>query len=476
MLVPFPAIPDVADGMILSAGQMNAYKSGVEWLLGEAHAPIALWQFGSGGPWNGSTSQTTDQPVWWGHMYHGGDTLHFIYGASAYNGACVFKLIYIGDDGNPHDATPTYDGAYTSWQEVTITGIDHLPYMTKGKVYEWRVQCHVKDAGTNASAGVTLFHLSEHKTLTNWVTPPSFVTGPSSAAQLNTLKQDILALYSYLSPTNPLMVNDPRAGTGSWIPWGTYIFRYRPHGLSVAARASCATGHHWQARVMVSTDRSHWAQVWTSNMVTAISNDPAVVWGDAIDFTTGDAAAALAEQGIVLHLGDYLFVQLQLNSPDSGGVRMWQQVITRWSSQVPASGWAGAHLFSQGETTVTPSNLTKYTNDVKAFYTGGVEELWSENMGFCAFRDPSTWGVMPQSYSGRHRKRWLCYLASATSPATLHCGTGFTKTTSLPSPTSGDWAWQCYDLEQVSTLFPGGAYYVENVDGAFECDIPLVTS
>ena len=92
-------------------------------------------------------------------------------------------------------------------------------------------------------------------------------------------------------------------------------------------------------------------------------------------------------------------------------------------------------------------------------YAGGAEELWSDSHGaaYVAGQD--------RPCSGVHLKRYLNYRCAAGETPTLLYGAGFAEEYGLPT---GD-GWLGFDLSTVG-LPAGGAYYVANVEAAFEAD------
>jgi hypothetical protein len=466
MLIPFPAIPDLADKQVLSAEQLNTYASALEWLLGESHAPTSLWPTVSGGPYMGGTTSNSYQPVWIGHMYHHASDVHYrLYADTSYAGHTWYVRVgYYGDDAAWHYGA---EHTGTSGEMIDVT-MSVGPAMTAGRVYEWRVEAHTPAGHSDCSASAVLYHLAERGSLTGWTAPPAFADGVSDSDELNEVATDLRALHALVSPVNVLAGGETVAqSNGTWRYWGTYAYRYRPAGLSAAVRVNCSNGRHWRWRVLFSDEFADWNTLYTSSTIAGTGRDQ-VSWAEEIDLPT-----ALAGSGISLSLGAFYGVRIEVQSTDGGTANLLQQVITRYSDQAPAAGWQVPTRYSQGDTTVTPANLNKLSTDLGYLGAGGAEEIWGDTLAVTAWRDPSTWAPLPRCYSGRHRKRWLTYKPIEGSRPVVHYGTGFLLGADLPGYDASK-PWQSYDLGQLRMLPAGAAFYVSGADGAFECDSAVV--
>jgi hypothetical protein len=116
------------------------------------------------------------------------------------------------------------------------------------------------------------------------------------------------------------------------------------------------------------------------------------------------------------------------------------------------SNWA------QGDADVGHSRLYAISLNLLALYSGS-ETLWGANV----VADYQT-SLSRHTHLGVHRKRWLKYLASGSTP-TLYYGVNYAETESL----SEDSGWQTADIAAYGIPI-GGYYMLDNAYAAFETD------
>jgi len=131
----------------------------------------------------------------------------------------------------------------------------------------------------------------------------------------------------------------------------------------------------------------------------------------------------------------------------------------RTSDGTPGGAWANNKLWAHKDRDVGPTQLNKVRTDLLELYTGGAEELWSDSHAAAYVADAE------RPCSGVHRMRYLNYRCAAGRTPTLLYGAGFAREYGLPT---GE-GWLGFDLSSVG-LPAGAAYYVVDVEAAFEAD------
>lgn len=462
-MIPFPTIPEVENGQTLSAGQLNAYKSALEWLLAESHAPEAL----AGQMVEYSTNSTSsNNVVWEGYLYHQRDTLYYrLEGVEEGGGAgdsWNVRIDYYGNDSAWHTlVTLSVQGNWWQAREGTVSLASAS--MTVGRLIHYRIRFWCGD--DDHWSKLRIWTIAERGAVTGWATPPTFAATTSSAAQLNTLRTDCNALHAgVVSPIAPLFASYHTSGRiegdgdTSWHGFYAGIYRYRPERLSAGVQWYLWSTKPAQWRLRLRDTAGREATIYTSPEIQGAS---AYRWSTAeIDLTTGDAAAALTAAGITLSRGSYYRVILQMRKAEGTGhvLTVNGAFITRVSSGTPAGGWQALKLWAHGNNDVSPANLNKFSTDLTMLYSGG-EQLWGE----C----PAIWyNTGMHRMGGRHRKRWLNYVRkSSSNTPSIHYGVNFATGEDLPNQAG----WLRYDMTQLGVPW-GGAYVLEDVACAFESD------
>jgi len=452
----FPNIPEVESGQILGATYLNALARGCEHLLGISHASYALPHATA----TLSRLEATygDMATYW--MYHASDLIAYaFYGGNTSAGKTWYiQLQWLGDDDAWHTAGSWSSTTSPSAQSGTID-LSAEAQITVGKIYKWRWQGKTSDATYYTTLQVTL--LATRPTLTGWTAPPVLAAGASSAANLNIYRADLLALNALLPPTNALSYcedgkehTDPQ---GDWAAWTRFAYRYRPNGLTVGLWGQMLAST-WNWRVKFANAAGNEATIYTSANVTATGE-----WGYEsadIDLTAGDAATALAAAGITLTLGvGYLVTIEAKRNSDDHALNIRRALCVRTSNGVAGGSWANNKLWAHKNTDVGPTQLNKVRTDLLELYAGGAEELWSDSHAAAYVVDEE------RPVSGVHLKWYLNYRCAAGETPTLLYGANFGEEYGLPTGVG----WLGFDLSSVN-LPAGGAYYVVNVEAAFEAD------
>lgn len=460
-MLSFPTISPVTSGQTLGAAQLNSYKSALEYLLGESHAPMSL----PGRASSVARYQTSWGTVWTGYLYHGSNTLYYLMRMHNQGSGkvCHARLLYTGDDGAQH-VVKTISAVNNDWTVHSGTvDLSSETQLTPGRAYEWRWQTRTDEETYNTVLEV--WTVAERGAISGWLAPPTFAAGMSDPDDLNTLRTDLNLLYANMVARTAALCRPTAQGwendLENWHSRALAVWRYRPQRLyaRVRLRASARVWCQWRVSLSDQADRS--AALYTSDEIEVFDRRWASV---TIGMTDAAVAAALSAAGITLTAGQYYTVKVGIRKtqPAPDAYSLDHVFLCRLSSQAPAAGWAVPHLFAHGDTAISPANMAAYSTDLLELYSGG-ERLWGES--------PAMWagGHQDQAY-GYHRKRWLCYLHAEDARPQLYHGANLADSMDLPTGTG----WQVYDLGQVAGLPWGGLMYLTGCTAAFECDAPVV--
>ncbi len=457
-MIRFPFVPQLADGQTLGATHLNAYRSAILYLLGESHGAYALCGDHRTELGSYDTGWTT---CWRGYLYLASKSLYYLIRAMAglAGKTWYLKLRYYGDDSAWHDAV-SLSGAETSYTVKSATvDMSAFPGLTLGKVYrlEWQYK---------TSDGTYHTHMEHWRTCvrgiaSGWAAPPAFAAGASSAAELNTLRDDAQVLYNNMVPTAaPAFANWETRGwnnSTSWYGVTHGIMRYRPSHLYTCIRFTVTWGRNMSWRVKLRDTADAETTVYTSGVIA--STGP--VWkydSEDIDLT-----------GFGFTVGAYyrVIVEAKRNESDDEWFSIQTVALARWSNGSPAAGWQALAEWTHGDQTVSAANLNKCSTDLTMLYSGN-EALWGET--------PAVWADPlldddDSLYYIRHRKRWLLYYYTLDDPPTIWYGTNYGESQSLPA--AGANQWHSYDLGQIADIPWGGGYLVTNVLSVMESAVAL---
>jgi len=452
----FPNIPELESGQILGATYLNALARGCEHLLGISHAAYAL-PHATAVLQRYEDSYGTMATYW---MLHTADTVAYWFtaGQTSAGKTWYIHLDYYGDDDAWH-TVGAWSGTDSPSAQSGTLDLSAETQITVGKIYQWRWQG--KTSNETYYTTLQVRYLATRPAISGWAAPPTLSAGASSHASLNTYRADLLALNALLPPTNALSYcEDGKKHThtpGDWVAWTRFAYRYRPNGLTVGLWGNMLAST-WNWRVRFADAAGNEATVYSSPKVAAVGD-----WkyeAADIDLTSGAAATALAAAGITLTLGAGYLVTIEAKrNSDDHALNIRRALCVRTSNGTPGGAWANNKLWAHLNTDVGPAQLNKVRTDLLQLYAGGGEELWSDSHGtaYVAGQD--------RPCSGVHLKRYLNYRCAAGETPTLLYGAGFAEEYGLPT---GD-GWLGFDLATVG-LPAGGAYYVANVEAAFEAD------
>jgi len=392
---------------------------------------------------------------------HTADTVAygFFAGNTSAGKTWYIHLDYYGDDDAWHTVGAWSGTASPSAQSGTLD-LSGETQITVGKIYQWRWQGKTSDASYYTTLQVTM--LATRAAISGWTAPPTISAGGSSHASLNTYRDDLMALNALLPATNVVGINDPGKEhihtQDVWAAYTRFAYRYRPNGLTIGLWGMIGGAQTWYWRVLFADSASNEATIYTSGEIGA-SGDY-VYQSIDLDLTTGAVATALSAAGITLTLGNGYLVTIEAKRTSSDQTLYLRRALCVRTTDGAAGGsWANNKLWAHLNQDVGPTQLNKVRTDLLELYTGGAEELWSDSHAAAYVADED------RPCSGVHRMRYLNYRCAAGRTPTLLYGAGFAEEYGLPTGAG----WLGFDLSSVG-LPAGAAYYVVDVEAAFEAD------
>ncbi len=452
MYIPYPTIPEIATGQILSASaHLNPLSQANHWLLGWSHRAHSAWHA------NLDVVETGDNYVTKlrGFLRHTWNTLYYDFEMYATSGTGTVRIAYVDNAGVQQTLVvqSTTSGTFVRRSSTKDLSAEVAAgRMTVGKLYQFRVQL--------IRAHCKLWTLSERGSLTGWVAPTNFTDGVASAiADFNNLRTDYNLLYAQkVEPTNQALYvgNWQTRGNSYENGFAIACLRYRPNKLYCAIKVNMLNAHSsrtWQWRVQMENYAGGVSTLYESSPI-ASTVEPQ--WdSEVIDMT-----------GAGLALGDYYKIFIEAKRYSSDQVFYLQDaVIMRQSTASPGGSWANpktwAHLDALPE-----AQLDKYRACLLELYTAGAEELFGEIPA--VLFDVTQAGA----FSLVHLHRYLYYLPDGSAPV-LRYSTNYSKEYTLQS---GDAVtWMVFDLHDLQVPY-GGAYTIANVVTCHESSVNTDTS
>lgn len=460
--IPFPTIPELANGMAVSAATLNyGHTAGLRYLLGESHAPYALMPV----HYQVDIYRDDETTAWEGWLYH--TSLSVVYGLQVCQDSAgktaYWRIQALGSDGNwrtmasGSNTSSTYVWTTGTINIANVGGNDYSAFHATGDVYRWRVQVWTSDETYHTKVGVWV--LACRKAVTGWVAPHDFGAETSDAAHFNDLRTDLLALRDVLPPVNPLGINGNPASryitTGGETTVVDGCYRYRPESLYTGARIKCPTNSKWRWQVDIYDTAGNTDRVYQSADIVGTGDE-------ALDTKLIDVSAAVSN--VTLTVGDYYRVRVSVERRiATGTLEIGTCFAMRYSSGAPAAGWPALNAWAHGDTDLGPTELDKLSTAALMLYTGS-EALWGETgcVHFTAIGGATT------RYTGPHRKRYLLYRPATGSAPEIAYGDDWDEAQTL-STDALDNGWQWQDLAQYPIPW-GGVYLVSGVEGAMEAD------
>lgn len=465
-VIPFPRIPEVADGQVVGETYLMLLGRATDYLLGEGHAAEAApYATDTLSRYESSYGDFADGGTY--YLYHASDTVAyaFIAGNTSAGKTWYIHLDYYGDDDAWH-TVGAWSGTDSPSTQVGTLDLSAETQITVGKIYQWRWQAKTSDATYYTTLQVRF--LAARTAVSGWTAPPTFAAATSDYADCNILRTDLNALYALLPSVNPLaMCEDPKKHThtqGDWVAYTQWSYRYRPNGLHVGVQGKIMGGH-WGWRVRFADTAANEATIYSVSDI-----DPTAeysVQSVDIDLTSGDAATAIAAAGITLTRGTSYLVTLEAKrQSDDHALYLRYPLCIRTSDGTPDGSWTVPELWAHGDTDLGPTGMNKYSTDLAMLYTGGDEELYGDHHAARSLDNDN-------AYGGVHRKRWLVYRAVEGETPKLLYGTSYATEYGLPTCASGAGEqWLSFDLRGLSGLAMGAYYYVTDAGAAWESDEP----
>ncbi len=462
-IIPFPKIPEVADGQVVGETYLMLLGRATDYLLGESHAAQTAWHVTAVLKRSEATYGDPGGNGAYYYLYHASDTLVYAFWAGEDHGAKTWyvKLEYYGDDSAWHEVEE-WTGTEGWEAEAGTLDLSAEANLTIGTIYPWRFQTKTSGGTYNTSLQVT--QLATRTAVSGWTEPPAFAAATSDYADCNILRTDLDALYAGVVPSvNPLaMCEDTKKHThtaDTWQAFARFGYRYRPNGLHCSVMGNITTAN-WGWRVRFADSAGNEATVFDED---DIAGTGAYELRTAdIDLTTGDAATNLAAAGISLVFGNGYIVTIEAKRQTSSyTLYLKNAVVIRTSDGTPDGDWDVPELWVHGDTDLGPTGMNKFSTDLGLLYTGGDEELWGDHHA-SAYIDGEE-----RPYGGVHRKRYLIYRVVSGGTAQLLYGTSYATEYGLPT---GD-GWLTFDLTSLN-LAPGSYYIVDDAQCAWESDSP----
>ena len=459
MLPEFPRIPQLVDGMALSAETLNSYHRGLQFLLGRAREARIAHQTSHAGM---TTTSTSDTVMRSGYAPTVGTTLRLkigfrtLTGGTWWNGTIqvyttAWQTVWSGF-GNADTWTMTPE-------TVSLSGVSGLE---QGKICQWRIL--LRASGTAGEVGVKIWNWAIAATATGWTTPPTFTAGLSSAAQLNIIRTDLNALRAW-DPGYSHLLSTPR--TGTYVDadlWHTFT------GMSLRWKTGQQNRFSVELGGYVADNADHTRQNWVQWGVNRSEEGGGqealfeqTLWRE--DFGAGEYTRFTATPSETGTSGKYyqynFWVRIHNETtppPSYNTVKARMAQVQRILPPEPSASWPTLVDWVHGDTDVGPTNLNKLRTALLALYTGGVEDLMPEI--------PIEGGG---ELVGVHSRPWLVYKAPVGKSVMLYYGPDPVESYGLPECTKTN-RWQSFYLNGLKKMTPGSRYTVEGVDYAVEAD------
>ncbi len=229
-VIPFPRIPEVADGQVVGETYLMLLGRATDHLLGESHAAVAAPH---------ATATLSRQEATYGdvgggatyYLYHASDTLAywFIAGNTSAGKTWYIHLDYYGDDDAWH-TVGAWSGTDSPSTQVGTLDLSAETQITVGKIYQWRWQAKTSDATYYTTLQVRF--LAARTAVSGWTAPPTFAAATSDYADCNILRADLNALYTGVVPSvNPLAMSEGakehKAAQDTYEAYSRFAYHFR---------------------------------------------------------------------------------------------------------------------------------------------------------------------------------------------------------------------------------------------------------
>lgn len=456
-MLAFPRIPEVVDGMALSATTLNSYHRGLRYLLSVGHAPALAAR--TTNTWS-STTATSAYTIWGMYAPQVGATL---YANIWFKGTWYAQIRYYGDDSAYHTVWSGDGGS--DWQLDDEIDLSSETELTEGNIYQWIVQIWTT-AGNTASAAIWAMNL--RKTLTGWAAVPTFTNAASSDAdEFNVIRTDLNALQEWFPTYNSMQVSSGPVhyvDTSLWHTWWAGAMRWKAgQGLYCSAEFKAWLGNGdqeftWGIDLHLPTrDGDDWSKS-TAYSRDITNAEIAAGGGQYVRFETTIPAATFAALSEGTYYKISYWVYLGGSGEDGNDVYCQRPICARDPASAPAVSWPTLTDWSHGDADAGATRLNAISTALGELYTGGDEALFPE---------------LPM-YAGNygailHAKPWLVYRISAGASPTVRYGADYLSTYSLPSSIADSFV--SFDLGAIRQLLWGSRYLLSGVNWAIEADV-----
>lgn len=453
----FPRVPEVFDGMALSAATLNSYHRGLQYLLARTREPELVSRATS--TWS-STTATDFTTIW---TLYGPLEATDLYINAWFRAPWYAQLQYYGDDDGWH--TVWSDDDVSDYHLDTTLDLSAETHLTIGNIYTWRWQ--LKTSSGNAAYGA-IWRTAVQKTLTGWTAPTTFANAATSGEDdFNDLRDDILALRDWLPDYGHLQGSSAAghyvdvslwhtffAGCQQWVDGqGLYLSaefkgwvangdQEFTWGVDIAEPTR--SGDYWVTSTIYSRDIT-WAEIQAGS-------------GEYVRFETtlnpGDLSGYTP--------GEYykIFMWVYLGGSAEAGNDIWcrQPIVSRGAPAISGS-WPTLTDWAHGDDDAGETRLNLISDALALLYPGGDQELRSEL--------PMTNGTHGAIL---HARPWLVYMVTTGQSPTLRYGADYLSSYSLPSTEVDEIV--SFDLSQIAQLPLGSRYLLDNITLAMEAEAP----
>jgi hypothetical protein len=365
----------------------------------------------------------------------------------------TLSLRFKGDDGNWHEIwNYVTTGFYTSNLVNELIDLSAHPQMTQNRWYDFEVRGSTTDETywTHFYPWVVAIEPETPALLPS----PAFTNNTvSSAANFNTVRENILSLYNY-APRYHIFsrskeITNP--STFSWVPVTELAMqRRRNPDIIVGMEIRSQAAHQWRVKAIDAA--------WNE---TTLYTSPIIPSGESPQYTIRAETVQLPgvqNEFFRLRFENYV----HSNDWNVHGRRCFAFYESDLSV---APDWPVLNDWEHGETDVGNARLSAFNSAIASLLSGG--EAINP-------RVPLTGGdhwVSGDSvdFVGPHRYRWLMYRIDGTDarPA-VHYGPNFLYSHDLPKDVVNQMV--AYDMANIKRLRPGMAVSVSDVKFAAESD------
>ena len=460
MLVTFPRIPEVENGMVLSATTLNSYHRALRYLLGQAHEP-RMYQTATN-VWTTAIVDVGWVSIWTGYAPLVGLTLYYNVWAK---GPSFLSVQYYGDDSAWHAAATGSSGPDYHYEGTA--SLAAAPSLTLGKVYTWRVLMH-STAGNTCYGSVWAVTIRP-SSVAGWTAPTVFAEAATSdEADFNDLRTDLYALRDWRTGYNhscPGVVGAHYVDVSLWHTFWRGTQRWKAGQdvyVSIEAKGYQNNGRKyvtWGVDLVYPVrSGDYWSvlNVYSKNMTQAEINAGN---GQYVRFDATILSATFGALTEGTYYGLAFWVYLGGAAEAGNDVYVQRPFARRVADPDPAAGWPSLTDWSHGDADVGETRLNAISTGLTELYTGGGEDLFPEL--------PATGGG---SAALTHAEPWLVYQIVAGAEPVIRFGANNEGRYDLPRDVSCEYV--SFDLTAVPQLTPGALYIVAGVTYAIEAEGP----